>query len=361
MAKDYYKILGVSKNTSDDEIKKSYRKLAHKYHPDKTGGNEVKFKEINEAYQVLSDKTKRQQYDQFGQTFNQAGGGGGFGGFDFNGFQKGFGNFEFGSENFEDIFSDIFGGNFGRRKARAKSGQDIQVDVEISFEEMVKGAERTLNLYKRTKCNVCQGTGGEPWTKEETCSICHGSGKIRKTSRSFFGTFSQVMICPNCDGKGKIYSKKCHQCGGDGLVKMNQEINVRIPAGIQNGQTISLPNQGEVGDIGASSGDLYVNVHVLSHDKFKREQDNIISSEEISFSQAVLGGKTEVETIEGGIKMKVPPGTQSGEIFRIKEKGVPHLQKRGRGDHLIKIVVKIPKNMSRDQRELVDRMKDLGM
>jgi len=360
MAKNYYKILGVSKEASDDEIKKSYRKLAHKHHPDKTGGDEVKFKEINEAYQVLSDKTKRQQYDQFGQTFDQARGGG-FSGFDFSGFQKGYGNFEFGSENFEDIFSDIFGGNFGGRRTRAKSGQDIQVDVEISFEEMVKGAERVFNLYKRMKCDVCQGTDGELGIKDETCSTCHGSGKIRKTSRSFFGTFSQVAACPDCEGKGKIYSKKCHQCGGDGMVKMNQEINVRVPAGIQNGQTISLSGQGEAGEAGAPSGDLFVNVHVLPHDKFKRDQDNIISSEEISFSQAVLGDKVEVETIEGGIKMKVPSGTQSGEIFRIKEKGVPHLQKRGRGDQLIKIVVKIPKNMSRGQRELVDKMKDLGM
>ncbi|OGI16488.1 MAG: molecular chaperone DnaJ [Candidatus Moranbacteria bacterium RIFCSPHIGHO2_02_FULL_40_12b] len=365
MAKNYYEILGVSKNASDDEIKKAYRKLAHKYHPDKAGGEESKFKEINEAYQVLSDKAKRQQYDQFGRTFDQGGfsaGGGPAGGWDFSGFSTQGGpaggwDFNFGEEGFSDIFSDIFGTAFGgRRKSRARTGQDIQVDVEISFEEMVKGASRSINLYKTVKCDVCKGTGGEPGAKEETCPVCKGSGQVRKTSRSFFGTFTQVVICDNCRGKGKIFSKKCHKCGGGGRVKDYQSINIEIPAGIQNGQTISVQGQGEAGEFGSSNGDLYVNVRVAPHQKLKRENDNIISSEKISFSQAALGDKIEVETIGEEVKMKIPAGTQSGEIFRIKEKGVPHLGKRGRGDHLVKIVVNIPKNLSREQRRLIEEL-----
>jgi len=365
---DYYNILGVSKGASDDEIKKAYRKLAHQHHPDKAGGDEKKFKEINEAYQVLSDKTKRAQYDQFGQTFDQAGrsgGGQGFGGFDFSGFQ-GFGsqgsqgfNFEFGGENMGDIFSDIFGGGFDGGRSRQRKGQDIQVDIEIDFPEMVKGARRVINLRKSIVCDVCEGTGGEPSAKKETCPTCKGSGQVRKNVRSFFGSFSQVSTCPTCQGKGKAYSEKCHKCGGDGKVKSEETIEIEIPAGIENGQTISLRAQGEAGEYGAPAGDLYVNVHVAPHSKFKREKNNIISEEHITFSQAVLGDKIDVETIGGTIKMKVPAGTQSGEVFRIKDEGVPYLGKRGRGDQLVKIIVQIPKHLSREQKDLIERLQSL--
>jgi len=360
---NYYDILGVSKGASDDEIKKAYRKLAHKYHPDKSGGDEAKFKEINEAYQVLSDKSKRSQYDQFGQTFEGAGSGGGqgFGGFDFSGFQQGFGGqnggfeFNFGDgEGFGDIFSDIFGG--GRSRDRRQPGRDIQVDVEISFEEMVKGAKRQVNLYKRTQCDVCKGTGGEPGVKEETCPTCKGSGKVQQTVRSMFGSFAQVSTCPTCSGSGKSYSKKCHKCGGDGRVKEEQTVAIDIPAGISSGQTISVRGQGEAGEKGAPSGDLYVNVYVKPHPKFKRDGDNIISSEHITFSQAVLGDKIEAETIEGKVKMKVPNGTQSGELFRIKGKGVPSLRGDSHGDHIVKIVVDIPKKPSREQKRLIEEL-----
>jgi molecular chaperone DnaJ len=370
MAKKYYEILGVSKGASDEEIKKAYRKLAHKYHPDKPGGDEKKFKEINEAYQVLSDKTKRQQYDQFGQTFEQGGAQGGFSG-DFSGFDFGdiFGrareqggiNFEFGGGGFEDVFSDIFGEGFSQGgKSRARAGRDIQVDAEISFEEMVQGTTRTINLYKTVICDVCGGTGGEPGSKEETCPTCKGSGQVAKSTRSFFGSFTQVTTCPTCRGKGRVYSKKCRKCGGDGRVKAEEKIRVEIPAGIADGQTISLRGQGEAGEIGARAGDLYVNIHVVPHMKFKREGNNIISSEQISFSRAALGDKIDVETVEGNIKMKIPAGTQSGEIFRIRDKGVPYMQKRGRGDHLVKIIVKIPKHLSREEKELIERLKNLG-
>lgn len=363
MSKDYYNVLGVSKNSSDDEIKKAYRKLAHKYHPDKAGGDERKFKEINEAYQVLSDKQKRQQYDQFGQTFEQAGAGGdfrGFEGFDFGDIfgqsrQDGGVNFEFGGD-FSDIFSDVFGERFGRRK-RKKAGRDIQVDVEISFEEMVRGTTRDLKIYKTVICGVCAGSGGEPGAKEETCSTCKGSGQIKKQTRSFFGSFTQITTCPACEGAGKVYAKKCRKCGGDGRAKEEVNIKVEIPAGIQDGQTITLPGQGEAGEIGAPGGDLYVNVHVMPHRKFKREGNNITSSEQITISQAVLGDKISVETIDGEINMKIPAGMQSGEVFRIREKGVPQMGRRGRGDHLVKIIVKIPKNLSKDQKELIEKLK----
>ncbi len=365
MANNYYEILGVSKGASDDEIKRAYRKLAHKYHPDKQGGDEKKFKEINEAYQTLSDKAKRQQYDQFGRTFEQGGfqGGQGFGGFDFGGFQ-GFGQnqqgFDFQDFGFEDIFSNIFGGGFGgRARTRKKTGSNIQIDMEISFEEMVKGTSRTINLYKNIVCDVCHGSGAEPGSKKEKCPTCHGTGQIRKTVQSFLGNFSQVSTCPTCKGTGEIYSQKCHKCGGAGRIKAEQSIEVNVPAGIQNGQTLSLEGQGEAGEQGGTNGDLFIDIHVKPHSKFKREGNNIISDEYITFPQAVLGDKITVDTIDGPLKMKVPAGTQSGEVFKIKGEGVPFLQKRGRGDQLVRIKVKIPKNPSREEKNLIEKLREI--
>lgn len=359
MTKNYYEILGVSRDASDDEIKKAYRKLAHKYHPDKAGGDEKKFKEINEAYQVLSDKKKREQYDQFGQTFEGAGGrpgGWDFGDFNFGGFSNQSDSFS----DWEDVFSDIFGG-FGRYEKRAKAGKDIQVDVEISFEEMVKGAKRDLKLYKTSKCDICNGTGSEIGSKKEICQTCKGKGQIRKSSKSFFGSFTQIVTCSACHGEGSVYSQKCKICKGEGRLKKEEIVSVEIPAGIHDGQAISLSGKGEAGQFGASAGDLYVNIHVLPHPLFKREKNNIVSREEISFSQAVLGDKIEVKTIDGSVKMKIFPGTQSGEIFRLREKGIPFLGKRGRGDHLVQIVVKIPKNISREQEELIKKLREKGI
>ena len=375
MANDYYKILGVGKGASDDEIKKAYRKLAHKYHPDKQGGDANKFKEINEAYQVLSDKTKRQQYDQFGQTFEQgrrAGQGGfsGFEGFDFSGFsaqggpasgwQFGGQGFDFGGGGFEDIFSDIFGGNFngGRRQSSRRAGRDIQIDVEINFEEIVTGAKREVSLLRNVVCDVCKGSGGEPGAKEETCPTCKGSGQVKKITRSFFGSFQQVSICPTCEGAGKTYSKKCHKCNGSGKAKEQQNITIEIPAGIADGQTISLQGYGEAGEKGAESGDLYVTVHVKPHSKFQRKGNDIISIEHISISQAVLGDKISVQTIDGQVTMKIPNGTQSGEVFRIKGQGVSQLGRSGsRGDQMVNIIVDIPKNPTREQKKIIE---DLG-
>lgn len=361
---DYYEILGVKKDASDDEIKKAYRKLAHKYHPDKAGGDEKKFKEVNEAYQVLSDKTKRAQYDRFGQTFGQGGfsaGGGPASGWDFSDFfsrggagsQQGF-NFEFGGMDFEDIFSNVFGGGQGRN--RRPRGQDIQVDVEITFDEMVRGTRKKINLYKSAKCDRCSGTGGEPGAQVKTCPTCKGTGRVQKTTRSFFGSFSQVSVCPECSGEGKVYDKKCSKCGGDGRTKENQEVEINVPAGIADGQTISIQGAGEAGPKGAASGDLYVLVHVRPHEKFTRSGNDILSQEHIGFSLATLGGEKEIDTIEGKLILKIPSGTQSGETFRIKDKGVPDIHGRGRGNQMVKIIVDIPKKLSRDQKRLIEEL-----
>ncbi len=352
MAKDYYEILGVSKNADDNEIKKAYRKMAHKYHPDKQGGDEKKFKEINEAYQVLSDKTKRSQYDQFGQTFDGNGAGGfsgqqGFGGFDFSGFQ----GFSEGGD-FSDIFSDIFGGG-SRSKKR---GSDIQVDVEIDFSEMVKGTEKEINLYKTVVCDVCSGSGGEPGSSAKTCPTCQGKGRIKKTAQSFLGAFSQIMECPECKGEGKVYEKKCAKCGGDGRRKSEQNIKINIPAGIGDGQTIALRSQGEAGEKGAQAGDLYVTIHVKPHSKFERKGNDILSQEHISFPLATLGGKITAETLEGDITLKIPSGTQSGEIFRIRNKGIKSFQRSGAGHHLVKIIVDIPQKISREQKKIIEQL-----
>ncbi|HAI74331.1 MAG TPA: molecular chaperone DnaJ [Candidatus Moranbacteria bacterium] len=372
MSNDYYQILGISKGASDDEIKKAYRKLAHKHHPDKAGGDEAKFKEINEAYQVLSDKSKRQQYDQFGQTFDQAGRGGGsaqggFGGWDFSGFQ-GFGGQSGGFSSqggfdeegdLQDIFANFFGGQSrgGRRKKR---GKDIQVDAEISFEEMVIGATRKINLRKSTICDNCNGTGGEKGSELKTCSTCGGAGRVEKVSRSFFGSFSQVTECPDCQGAGKRYEKLCSKCGGDGRVMAESQIEINIPAGIADGQTISMSGAGEAGGAGAIPGDLYINVHIKEHKEFQRKGQDILSSVQIPFSVAALGGETVIETIEGRLSLKIPSGTQSGELFRIKGRGVPDLHSGARGNQLVKVIVRIPKNLSREQKRLLEELKQSG-
>lgn len=355
---DFYKTLGVEKGATDEEIKKAYRKLAHKYHPDKAGGDEEKFKEINEAYQVLSDKTKRSQYDQFGQTFNGASGSGAGGGFEgFGGFgQGGFGGFS-GASGWEDVFSDIFGG--GRSGFHQEVGRDIQMDVEITFEEMVSGVKKDIKLYKNIKCDVCNGQGGAPGSREETCPDCKGSGRIRKAVRTILGTIAQESTCDRCKGRGKIYSEKCKKCKGEGVYRDERNISIDIPAGIDSGQTISVRGEGEAGKQGAPSGDLFVTVHIKNHPKFTRNDDDIISQESISFSQAVLGAKIEVATIEGKVSMKIPDGTQSGEIFRIRNMGVPHLRGGGRGHHLVKINVIIPKKISHKEKELITQLRNL--
>ncbi len=371
MSKDYYNTLGVGKEASDDEIKKAYRKLAHKYHPDKQGGDEAKFKEVNEAYQVLSDKEKRSQYDQFGQTFEQGQAQGGFSGFDgfrdfssyADGFDFNFGGGRSGFSGFEDIFGDIFqqagfgpDARRGRGRPRAR-GEDIQVDAEITFAEMAHGTEKELELYKRVKCHRCGGDGVEPGSKKIECPTCHGAGEITSARRTILGTFSQVSTCPTCHGEGKTPEKKCTKCGGDGRVREYEKVKVKIPAGIKGGQAVRLEGSGESGERGGEAGDLYVTVHVKTDKRFERKNDDIYSTVEISFSQAALGDKTEVETVDGKVKLKIPAGTQSGETFRLKGHGVKHLSHFGHGDQYVTIQVVTPKNLTKEEKELFEKLK----
>ena len=378
MSKDYYNILGVSKSASDDEIKKAFRKLAHKYHPDKGGGDEAKFKEINEAYQVLSDKQKRGQYDQFGSSFDQAGGGGGgqgFGGFDFSGFSSGFSGggpggvkFEFGGDGggFEDIFSNVFDGG-GREKAgkTASKGNDVAIDIEISLEDAALGIEKEIEMYLSAACPKCGGSGAELGSKINKCKTCNGSGQIKKERRTILGIFAQTVVCDDCQGEGMKPEKNCAKCGGDGKTKINKTVKVKIPAGIASGQTIRLTGQGEAGfrPIQGKSvfGDLYITVHIQPHLLFERKGDDIYYRLKINFSQAALGDKVEVPTLQGKIKLKIPAGIQSGKIIKLKNKGVACLQGWGRGDMFIVVQIKTPEKLFKRQKQLLKEMQKEGL
>jgi len=360
MPRDYYDILGVSKTASQDEVKKAFRKQAHKLHPDKSGGDEAKFKELNGAYQVISDPEKRAQYDRFGHAGAQSGfgSGQGFGGFSGQGGQaSGFdpNDFQFNGD-FGDIFSDIFGGGFGGHRGSAAAGMDIETDIEISFEEMVSGVNRTIGLRKPMRCPSCDGTGGERGSREESCSECGGSGRVARMVRSVFGTFSQMQTCAKCHGKGKRYAKECQVCQGVGRTTGEERIDIGIPAGIGDGQTISVSGRGAAGEHGAPSGDLFVTVHVQPHPSFERRGEHIFSKIDIGFPQAVLGDSVPVDTVQGPTKMKIPAGTQSGEVFRIRGKGLKSVRGWGSGDHLVTVNVRIPKKLSREAETLIRKL-----
>lgn len=368
MSKDYYKTLGVGKNASVEEIKRAYRKLAHQFHPDK-GGDPAKFKEINEAYQVLSDPQKKAQYDQFGTTFEQAKAGGGFSGFDgFRDFSSFAEAFNFGRNNgngggFEDIFEGIFGhaqrasNRAQRGGSRSFRGSDIGVDVEISLEEAYSGTEREINLRKAVVCDQCGGNGAEPGSKIKTCSTCKGAGQIEERRGGGFFTFSQIKDCSDCHGFGKKPEKVCSKCGGDGRIKELKNLKLKIPAGIQSGQVISLAGQGEAAPYGGQAGDLYVTVRVKQDPRFLREGDNLIYDLLISFSQAALGDKIEIPTLSGWLNLKIPEGVESGAIIRLEGKGMPRLARRGFGDMMVRVKVKTPKRLSRKAKELLEELK----
>lgn len=357
MSKDYYKILGVEKNASQEEIKKAFKKLAMQYHPDRQGGDEAKFKEINEAYQVLGDGEKRKRYDQFGSDFEQQGGFGGASWEDFmRAARQGGGGFNFGGGDFGDIFGDLFG--FGRNGGRGgqNRGRDIQVDVELDFKEAAFGVERELSLRKQAACDVCSGSGAEPGSKLETCHTCKGQGQVVQNQRTFLGTVQTVSTCPTCMGRGKQASKKCKHCGGDGIVAKTSTIKVKIPAGIDSGQSIRLSGHGEAAPHGGASGDLYVQVHIKSSKIFQRQGFDVITENEISFTQAVLGGSITIETIDGPVQVKIPEGTESGQLIRLKAKGIPEVNGRGRGDHYVKVKIKVPKKISKEKRRILEQL-----
>lgn len=355
MAKDYYKILGVDKSADEEQIKKAFRKLAHEHHPDKKTGNADKFKEINEAYQVLGNKDKRQQYDQFGAGFEQAQGFGGGGGNPFGGFDFGNMNFDFGGrggEEFDlgDIFGSVFGGS--TRRSRSQRGSDIQVDLEIELADAVFGKTEHISLRKQKECQACHGTGAKDAKDFDTCPTCSGSGQVA----SSFGPFRTQSTCPECLGQGKIIKHKCATCHGQGVTSENVELNIEIPAGIDNGQAVRISGQGNAGERGQGAGDLYVRVHVRPHRFLVREGFDLHLDKKIPFTTAALGGKILVETIDGQVELKIPSGTPSGKKFILREKGVGKLRSKSRGDEIVTISIDVPTRLSKKQKKLLEEL-----
>jgi len=372
-------MLGVEKNATTDEIKKAFKKLAMQHHPDRPGGDEKKFKEINEAFQVLGDAEKRAKYDQFGADFDTQGGfGGGMNWEDFMRAARGgqspqggpFGSgFNFGGMDLGDLFGgifsaeggpssgwgDVFGGG---RRGRKSRGRDIQVDVEMDFKEAAFGAEREISLRKQTKCDVCRGSGSEPGSKLETCTLCGGQGQVVQTQRTFLGAMQTVATCPECHGRGEKPGKKCKHCGGDGVISKTVDIKVKIPAGIDDGEAVRLSGHGEAAPHGGEGGDLFVRVHVRPQKVFHREGFDVYTETEISYPQAVLGDKIEVETLDGRLTVVVPDGTESGQLIRLKGRGITQLGRTSRGDHYVKVKIRVPKKLSREARHKLEDLKN---
>ncbi|MDP2820643.1 MAG: molecular chaperone DnaJ [bacterium] len=367
--KDYYKILGISKTASVEEIKKAYRKLAHEYHPDK-GGDEAKFKEISEAYQVLSDKEKRTQYDQFGRVFegNMPGGAGqggfGFEGMNFGDFWQNFEgqagmNFDFG-----DIFEDFFGFSRPGQKAKKskKKGNDISVDLEMNLEDILKDQKKKIKIKKWVGCSRCQGSGAEPGSKVKECFTCRGTGTVQEIRKIFLGNIVRQVVCPQCKGEGTIPEKFCNVCGGEGRTKQEETIEIFIPKGVDANQVVKISGKGDSGRRGGQNGDLYIRILVKPHKIFKRKGDNVYLRVLIPLTTAVLGGEIAVPTPEGGeIVLKIPSGTESGKILRISKKGIPHFSGYGVGDMFIELEINVPKNLTKKQKELLEKLKEEGV
>ena len=354
--RDYYEVLGVSKGASDDELKKAYRKLAKQYHPDLNPGDktaEAKFKEVNEAYEVLSDKEKRAKYDQFGH----AGVDPNFGAGGFNG--GGFG-FDMGDIDLGDIFGSFFGGGFGGGSSRQRTGpmkgETLRAAVTITFEEAAFGCEKEIVLNRTETCEDCHGTGCAPGTTAEVCPDCHGSGTIRIQRGGGAFTFATTTTCPKCNGKGKIIHQPCKSCGGTGTTRKQRKITVNIPAGIDNGQAVSLRGQGGAGRNGGPAGDLLISVTVRPHPFFKREGTSVYLDHPVTFLQATLGAELEIPTIDGKVKWNLPAGTQPGTTFRLRGKGIPSVNGRGRGDQYVQVTVEVPRNLSKRQKELLNEL-----
>lgn len=350
--RDYYEVLGVDKNADDATLKKAFRQLAKKYHPDMNPGDkeaEQKFKEIQEAYAVLSDADKRRQYDQFGHAAFEGGAGGGAGGFDFSGMDMG--------DIFGDIFGDFFGG--GRRggaDSGPRKGANLRASVRITFEESISGCEKELEIVLKDECKTCHATGAKKGTSPETCTKCGGKGKVMYTQQSLFGMVQNVQTCPECNGTGKVIKEKCPDCRGTGYIASKKRIKVTIPAGIDNGQSVRIRDKGEPGTNGGPRGDLLVEVIVSRHPIFQRQDMNIYSTAPISYAQAALGGEVRISTVDGDVLYEVKPGTQTDTRIRLKGKGVPSLRNKAvRGDHYVTLVVQVPTGLNEAAKEALRR------
>ncbi len=350
--RDYYEVLGVAKSASADEIKRAYRKQAMQHHPDKHGGDDTKFKELGEAYDVLKDPQKKAQYDQYGHSgpFGPGGNGGGGGG------AQGFGGFDFNGAGFDmgDILSQFMGGGFGGGGQRERRGRDIEVGIDLTFQEAVFGIERELAFELQDECDRCHGKGAEPGTRLKTCPTCQGSGQVASVQQTILGSIRQTRPCNTCHGIGEIPEKPCTKCNGRGVIRHTKKITAKIPAGVDQGNTIRMTGQGEAVQ-GGHRGDLYIHIRVRRDKRFNREGQNIISEATISMVQAALGTEVQIETVDGNVKLKIPAGTQSGKIFKLSERGVPHTSGRGRGDHLIEVTVEIPTKLTSHQKQLLEQ------
>jgi molecular chaperone DnaJ len=355
--RDYYEILGISKNASQEEIKKAYRKVAMQFHPDRNPGDkaaEEKFKEAAEAYEVLNDSDKKAQYDRFGHNaFNQGRGGGGFGG----------------GMNMDDIFSqfgDIFGdegfGSFfgnrggGRRQSGGRRGSNLRVKIKMNFEEMAKGASKTIKIKKYIKCTTCQGSGAKDKNSVQTCSTCNGNGQVRKVQNTFLGQMQTVGTCPTCNGDGTTITSKCNSCKGEGRVYGEETVTIDIPAGVQEGMQLSVSGKGNIGERGGGFGDLIVQIEEEAHEQLQRDGLNVAFDLYLSFPDAVFGTQVEVPTIDGRAKIKIPPGTQSGKIFRLKGKGFPNVNSYEKGDQLIHVNIWTPQQVSSEEKTMLEKM-----
>ncbi len=342
--RDYYEVLGIDRSASDDKIKGAFRKLAFQCHPDRNreNGAEDKFKEINEAYEVLSDPNKRAAYDRFGHSGNGGASGQGFEGFDFGGFG--------------DIFDAFFGGTNTAARQAPQRGTDLRSKITITFEEAAFGVEKEITILRTEHCSVCQGTGCQPDSQPSRCPSCNGDGQVRKVQQSIFGRFTNITTCPQCQGEGRVITKPCSQCRGSGKEKHQRSILVKIPAGVEDGCRVRLSGEGDAGARGGSPGNLYLNLAIKPHEFFLREGDDILYELPINFAQAALGTEVEIPILKGNANLKIPAGSQTGKVFRLKNKGVPHLNGGGSGDQLVNLVVVTPEALNRKQRQLFEEL-----
>lgn len=356
--KDYYKILGLERGAAKDEVKKAFRKLAAKYHPDKKTGDETRYKEITEAYAVLGDDKRKAEYDSYGHAFNQAAdsGAGGFGGFSWADFQQAA---QQGGEGFEFDINDIFQNfGFGGGASRRHRGSDISIDIDLQFQEAIFGTTRSVRLTKNSSCTHCEGTGAKTGTDMVSCNTCSGSGRVHEARQSILGSFTTVRECNVCNGVGKVPKEKCPHCAGSGILRTQEEVAIKVPAGIQNGEVIRMTGRGEAIPNG-EPGDLYIKIHVVPHDKIRREGSTLHTNLPVKLTDALLGADYAVETLDGSITVTIPPGIAHGEQLRIKQKGVP--TGRERGDFMVHVKIETPKKLSRSARKLVEQLRDEGV